>query len=455
MSNDFDRLISEYLDEALSAEEQQQLEDWIKADPKNARRFAKAAMLHDRLHFAINDAVETTEQAPLQSVTPAPAPQPAQYLWIRERLLPLAAAIILLGIIVYQIVPTTSWRDGTDPNQGTFATLAQAWEVKYQSPTELVLGERLSSGQIELASGLIRLQFDSGVEVTLEGPASYHLKNGSETELSSGRLTAQVPPEAEGFRVITPTADVTDLGTAFGVELNQDGSSRVTVFEGEVIVSSPGSESATSVTEGKALLVNTDNISSPTEYDVTTFERHWPIASGIRSSTGAFHLIPHWRSLRRARSDTQIFVRLEPYIGTLNKALPTNISKPGNYRLRRQLTPRILPTGQAIRSYILHYQPQEILSPEEARRLVGKITFDRPILGLITGHEELKASAQRFSHRSAGEQQPRRQLNFNSGPAGDIVELSSDRRTLSLDLASPMFSSDLIRVIVDAGTPLL
>ena len=66
-----------------------------------------------------------------------------------------------------------------------------------------------------------------------QGPAEYELVSISQTKLNSGLLSATVPPGSEGFEVTTPTARVVDLGTAFGVQLSDSGSSNVTVFDGE------------------------------------------------------------------------------------------------------------------------------------------------------------------------------------------------------------------------------
>ena len=49
MSASIDSLIHGYLDETLTAEQQNELANWIKAGPENARRFAEAVLLHDRL----------------------------------------------------------------------------------------------------------------------------------------------------------------------------------------------------------------------------------------------------------------------------------------------------------------------------------------------------------------------------------------------------------------------
>ena len=88
-----------------------------------------------------------------------------------------------------------------------------------------------------------------------------------------------------------------------------------------------------------------------------------------------------------------------------------------------------------------------------ASRIEGSITFDRPIVGLILLHEEIQKSAGRFSKRKMGSEQPRKQVDFLPGSAGDILTLSEDRKTLTVDLSAPGKSSDLIRVIVDAAGP--
>ena len=432
----------------MSEEEQRELASWIKAAPGNAQRFAKSVMLHDRLHSEFtfsaetNELLEAAQEDSKIAQFPKNSPRGARWLY------PLAAAIALMLTIIY-------WVTRKDLDGPAFATLAHAVNAQYDNSETLKLGRRLGSKSILLKTGFIRLQFDSGVEVTLQGPAKYELAAANQTRLSEGRLTASVPPGAEGFRVDTPTAHVTDLGTAFGLELDENGASRVSVFSGEVSVAKHGSEARLSLKEGEALRIEAAQVPAAVEFDTSPFEMHWPISSGIERSTGAFKLIPPWRRLRFARSDDHIFVRREGYIVHLSKPLQVNISKPGKYTEEEQLTTAVLPLGQTVKSLILHYQPLKPRDRNEVKRLIGTITFARPILGLITQHEALKGSARRFSNMPAGEARPRRELNLNGRPAGDSIELSSDRRTLRLDLASPMFSSDLIRVIVDAELPTL
>ena len=451
MSDRIGELISGYLDESLSTEEQGELEEWIRESPENARRFARAGMLHDRLQneLGMADVLEGDGVDDGAGIVGFPARQGARMKWM----IPLAAAIAIL-LVVFRDPEARKQDLGEGPSmKAGFVTLAHLGDAEFVGDEAFSAGQRWLAEVMELKSGTVRLQFDSGVEITLQGPARYELVSADRTRLVSGLLTAHVPPGAEGFKVDTPTAEVTDLGTAFGVELDEEGNSRVTVFEGEVEVAEPGSDAPQVLKEGQAVRMRRGQGIETVSFDERPFEKVWPVFSGIESSSGAFQLVPPWRRLRFSSSDDFVFVRPEGYIGELTSPLRVNLSEPGEYRLEEQLTPTSLPAGQEIRSYVLHYQPEQAREGLAVKRMVGDITFDRPVLGVIVLHEELMASAGRFSRFPAGEDQERRELNLNGRLVGDMVRLSPDRRTVHLDLASPRLSSDLVRVIVDAGLP--
>jgi ferric-dicitrate binding protein FerR (iron transport regulator) len=454
MQPDINRWINGYLDDELTEAEHRELNDWIKADPEHAARFARAVMLHDRLQWEFNAAADGSNVKPL--VTPGvPRPRHPVSRVSRQAVAGTLAASLLvaLGLLYWQF----GWERPKDKGslaQAPFATIANVVDVQWEDGASLRRGERIAAQVIAIQSGAVRLQFDDGVEVTLQGPARYELVAPAKTRLTAGLLTATVPPGAEGFRVETPTAEVIDLGTAFGVQLDADGASHVSVFDGEVEVALPESGESKMVREGEAVRVETGQSIASVAFDTEVFERIWPISSGIEHSTGAFRFVPPWpRQLRFVRSDDTIFVAPEGYVRTLEQPLKINISRPGKYVSKENLTPVEIPSGETVRSMILHYFPEEPRPPRRAERITGSITFDRPVLGLIVLHEELAASAQRFSLRGAGERHPRRQLDFREGPNGDAVTLSLDRHTVTLDLVSPHLTSDLVRIIVDASQP--
>ena len=91
------------------------------------------------------------------------------------------------------------------------------WNQSGEAPR---LGAPLEPGWVRLKSGLAQIVFYSGARVVIEGPAELQLLSPGEASCRSGRLTADVPPQARGFRIRTPQMSVTDLGTEFGVAVN-------------------------------------------------------------------------------------------------------------------------------------------------------------------------------------------------------------------------------------------
>ncbi|MBN1394679.1 MAG: hypothetical protein JW959_06620 [Pirellulales bacterium] len=105
-----------------------------------------------------------------------------------------------------------------------------------------------------LASGLMEITYAGGAKVILEGPCTYNIESSAGGFLARGKLTAKIrtqssKPKAQSselfafspflsplFSVRTPTAVVTDLGTEFGVEVDENGDTTSHVFEGKIVV---------------------------------------------------------------------------------------------------------------------------------------------------------------------------------------------------------------------------
>lgn len=385
--------------------------------------------ISDRLQNEISAAAE-----PKRKIIPFPAR--AQFQWLAS-----AAAVILLLVGIWQFWPSSG-------NGETFVSIVRV------EGTDLKVGERKGRGPVEFGDGMVRILFDSGVEVTLQGPAEFELVEDDRMILSAGLLTANVPPGAEGFRVDTPTAQVTDLGTAFGIHLGDDGASHVSVFDGEVEVEEPHSGITKMLTEGEEVVVTSNQKLESVSLDLTPYEKMWPVSTGIKGSTGSFELAPPWpRRMPLLTSDEHVFVAPDGYRKSLEEPLKVNVSKPGAVAVPDDLSPKQIPAGTPLRSYILHYRP-EIEAPRRFPiRLTGSITFDQPIAGVIVLNPEFAESAGRFSKRKTGEMHPRRELELVDDSKGDRVELSADMRTLTVDLAGSRKAFDVIRVVVDASAP--
>lgn len=94
---------------------------------------------------------------------------------------------------------------------------------------------RLSVGdRLKLSHGIIKLEFATQAFAVLSAPADLEILGAGDVLLRKGKLTGR--SEEGNFTVQTPSAYVVDIGTAFGVFVDDQDATDVVVFEGEVNV---------------------------------------------------------------------------------------------------------------------------------------------------------------------------------------------------------------------------
>lgn len=112
------------------------------------------------------------------------------------------------------------------------------WDRTLAAP---VLHAPLPPGVLRLQKGVAEIEFFQGARLCIEGPAEIRLISAGEAFCRYGRFSAHVPSQARGFRLGTPKGDIVDLGTDFGLDLN-DTSPELHVFKGEVELHQPRME---------------------------------------------------------------------------------------------------------------------------------------------------------------------------------------------------------------------
>jgi len=464
MDNVEERILA-HLQGTETDEAARELSEWIRESPANAKQFAEIALMHGQLRGLLSGEASLNET---RGIGCQPVVRDESTGWQPIPLIVAAMAACLLiavGFAWFRNGDHGGIAEVAQANEKIIATLVQSSDARWDGAS-INEGSPLHAQTLSLRSGLVRLEFASGVEVTLRGPAEYQVIDVGRTRLLSGLLTAIVPPGAEGFQVDTPTAEVIDLGTVFGIELDDVGGAKVSVFDGEVEVRPTSSPDKRLVQEGEAVrVINTSEVES-SEFDGATFEKVWPVSSGIVGSTGAFRFAPQWpRRLRFVQSDSEVFVLPEGYAQTLDEPIAVNITTSGVFRTQADLTDVEIPAGTRVKCFLLQFNPIEQgngqgqfsterpdtsnLNPDDLKRVVGEITFDRPVLGLIVRGDDLRSSDGVFSERGGRIPQKGRALELYGTPRDDIISLSEDRRTVKLDLSAFGFFSDHVRVILD------
>ena len=118
---------------------------------------------------------------------------------------------------------------------------------------ELSNGTSIRKGLHRLDAGVVELMTCNGARLTIEAPAEFRFEDAQRLRLTKGRLSAEVPPAAKGFTVITPSGQAVDLGTRFGVDVPATGPAEVHVFQGEVVAKAAGEGRTLSLRDGKAV----------------------------------------------------------------------------------------------------------------------------------------------------------------------------------------------------------
>ncbi|MHC4131015.1 MAG: LamG-like jellyroll fold domain-containing protein [Planctomycetota bacterium] len=136
----------------------------------------------------------------------------------------MAAGLTYMGYLLIQPVPV--------------AALTDTYKAKWYNPnTPARPDNKLLPGAFMLQEGYAEITFNDGAVVILEAPTHITIETTNKASLELGKITARVPVYSQGFTINTPTATIIDLGTEFGVEVKEDGTSDLHTFKGQIALS--------------------------------------------------------------------------------------------------------------------------------------------------------------------------------------------------------------------------
>jgi hypothetical protein len=162
------------------------------------------------------------------------------------------------------------------------------------------LGAPLEPGFLRLKSGLAQIVFYSGARVAVEGSAELHIISPSEASCRSGRLVAEVPPQARGFQVGTPQINVTDLGTVFALDV-KDRRTELHVFKGNVEFQATAGAAKQNLKEGAGAV--TENSRPPIL--ITADPKAFASLFDLQFKSSAAEVVRHeqWRAASSRRDE--------------------------------------------------------------------------------------------------------------------------------------------------------
>jgi len=243
MSNDSSQPTDEFVEryfldpQSLSDSEQAALVQALRENPDVRRRFRVAAFIDAELRFE-----SSGEEIASPKIAPSNLAGDAWPKWI----LAIAASLILVAIMGYMNWPATppptqekiaeNPTAQPEPEVEVVSAIAQL-DVGHNQrfePGFAPSGNEFHKGEYHLSEGEVTLTFQNGVAVSLASPARFSIVGPMRMQLDHGRARAIVPESGHGFVIETSTMVVEDLGTEFGVVVDDDQNQELHVFAGEV-----------------------------------------------------------------------------------------------------------------------------------------------------------------------------------------------------------------------------
>jgi hypothetical protein len=288
---DINELLFRLLENEISDQDLARLKEWLRSDPEAIAYYYQ--FIHDYAYLSLSAGPEMNTDQPSnpdvsfnkklwtmlaeyektapaddsKNEIPAPATDVCEEKFIpqsprkpgKTSLIVAITGIAALALLIayLQLNPHIA--------QQEVATLVDVINPKWaEGSPDMVSGYRFSSphDSMQLLKGVVKIRYDQGVELVVEGPAKFDFLSPSQYGLSYGKVYARVSQEGKGFTIVTSNSRITDLGTEFGVQRNIEGITDVHVFKGKTSLArgaNPDNQVSQLITQGQAKRISSDH----------------------------------------------------------------------------------------------------------------------------------------------------------------------------------------------------
>jgi hypothetical protein len=318
-SHGFDEAVAAVCHGTISDEQLQVLSELLRHDPAARDEYLVRVELHSRLASEPDLFAPTPGEAPAMPVPdsriafphqfrPAPGAGPMRAL-LRNGVVAMAAGLALL-LAGRWWLGHGRFGDRQGATSRAVAMLNRVVDARWNPPDRPSrLGAPLEPGRLRLDSGLAQIVFYNGARVVIEGPAELQLVSSTEAVFAGGKLTADVPPQARGFRVVCPRLDITDLGTSFGLNVASE-RTELHVFGGKVKFRSDRGVTNQDLLEGRGAVVEGRSAPRLVAADPTGFASLFDLQA--KSVAADALRYDQWRKANeRLRRDSSLWVHFD------------------------------------------------------------------------------------------------------------------------------------------------
>ena len=265
--------IADYLDGTLDDAGQMTLAAWLREKPENMRAFVDCNRFDQQVRQSVlaraqREAAECFQQdtgeprTSLESITGRPQTGKPSHRFLAVSAM---AAAVTLGFFVWHQSGSVIPGGSSSPGPIARVTFLNGTQSATESP-RFTIGQALTPGRLTLGAGAMELTMENGVNIVFEGPGELQLIDPMHAALHSGQAVVEVPPNAIGFHLETPAAEIIDLGTEFAAKVGPGLTTDVQVFDGKVVTTPKGLSTSgfpQQITAGNAVRFDPGSQSNP------------------------------------------------------------------------------------------------------------------------------------------------------------------------------------------------
>ncbi|MEW6156360.1 MAG: LamG-like jellyroll fold domain-containing protein [Verrucomicrobiota bacterium] len=267
-SREFDDAVAAVCHDSASEAQVRALNELLRRDMAARDEYLLRLELHARLASDPDLFVSAQSDAPVLSGTSRMLPIENVFSPTQQRrgpsaritlVMALAACLALLAAGFWSLRPLRR----ADPHPSTskaVAMLNRTADAQW-NPSDAIprLSAPLEPGRLRLEAGLAQVIFYSGARVVLEGPAELQLVSQNEAVCRRGRIVAEIPAHAHGFRIKTPHMATTELGMSVGLDVTEQRTA-LHMFKGNVKLTGGAKASEQAFKEGSGALIEGERV---------------------------------------------------------------------------------------------------------------------------------------------------------------------------------------------------
>lgn len=202
------------------------LEEILANDQLARREYLKQLQFESSMHFYA-DSIQEPENAPIFPDVLTSRRHPIAADWHASQWFAIFATAALLAI---GVIASLRFSDNGNTTPVALKVVTSLGTDRHWNE-----GDALT-GPVEFSSGILNVQTLEGSLISLEGPCKFKMTGPHTGQLERGKLVAFCGEDTDKITIKTSSGTYTDLGTEFGVSVENEQSS-LHVFDGQVYAS--------------------------------------------------------------------------------------------------------------------------------------------------------------------------------------------------------------------------